>query len=173
MNLEGLEDGEIIEELNDKEYGDHPPSIVITTLEEGPPEDYPNKAGLLTDLSNVEDSLSNTVDVQSDREEAEDFVQEYCSELELSEEASLLGTNIVEYLDEETYENHNPNAIAGASTHISSKLVNEAVLQKDVADAASISTHYLRDAYADVEEQIVDDSGTLRPDFADWKYLKS
>lgn len=148
--IDNLDNERVFEELQEGDYGNHPRDVVEDTLEEGAPADYEDTGELLTDIS----TAAQRIKAQDTRSRATDLVGEYCSELSLSNEASTRGERILDNLDEETYSNHEADAVAGASTHLSSLFVNEKVTMEAVNEVGEIGYNRLRNAVMDIESQI-------------------
>lgn len=157
--IEDLDYNKIIEELQEDDYGNH--SIDADELDEiineGASAEYENTRELLTDIS----TAAKRIKLQDTRERASDLVEEYCSELNLSNEASTFGGVILDYLNEETYSSHEADAVAGASTYVSSLFTNEKVIIDEVERAGEIGNSRFRSAYEDVKNQVTKDG--LKP----------
>lgn len=150
--IEDVENERVLEELQDGEYGTH--SIDSDELEDiiknGASAEYEDTGELLTDIS----TAAQRIEMRDTRERSSDLVEEYCSKLNLSNKANQYGETILDYLNEETILDHEEDALAGASTYVSSLFTNEKVTMDEVERVVGIGNSRFRSAYEDVKSQV-------------------
>lgn len=159
--IDKLDNERVLDELKGEEYGNHPKDVVKDALEKGASANYENTGELLTDIS----TAAQRIKAQDTKSRATELVEEYCENLNLSNEASTFGETIIDYLDEETYSTHEADAVAGASTYLSSLFSNEKITMEEVKMVEQIGDNRFRNAYEDVRRQVTEDKTKLVSDF--------
>jgi transcription initiation factor TFIIIB Brf1 subunit/transcription initiation factor TFIIB len=155
--VQDLENERIQKELQDGDCGDHPRDVVEDTLEEGAPVDYEDTGELLTDISAAAQKIEERDDIEDTRDRAPGLVEEFCSELHLTDQALNHGKTILDNLNQETYSKHEADAIAGASTYVSTLFTNEKVTTDEIVEVGGIENYRLTEANNEIRSQVTGD----------------